>query len=351
MNAQPLDDHQDPDHVEHSEDVGRRLRAARVDRGLDLDRIAAQLHLKPSLIEALEAGRYEALPGSVFVTGYIRNYARQVGLDPEPLIAAYLSLERRAEPLRVRSQPRATGSDLGGSGFLLRLMTVVLVAGVAYLFVQWWQNRSPRVSELAWETASVLDSKGPSAAPDRVAPEVTNPPVTPVEGPSPSGRATAERSDVAPPHRVPATVAAAPMAETPMPSAAPEAPQDAPQDAPRADPDPSPALGLEPAGVAESAAPEAAQDSRDPVGAEQDDVILDFRGPCWVDVRDSAKSFSLTGEMTTGDRRILGGTPPYSLILGNASAVTVTVKGAPFDLTRVTKGNVARFKLDPAALP
>jgi cytoskeleton protein RodZ len=77
-------------------------------------------------------------------------------------------------------------------------------------------------------------------------------------------------------------------------------------------------------------------------------VVLEFRGPSWIDVRDSAKSFSLMGEMAKGDRRVLGGTPPYSLILGNASSVTVTVNGAPFDLTRVAKGNVARFKLNPA---
>jgi cytoskeleton protein RodZ len=70
-----------------------------------------------------------------------------------------------------------------------------------------------------------------------------------------------------------------------------------------------------------------------------------------VDVRDATKSFSLTGEMGKGDRRVLGGTPPYSLTLGNATVVAITVKGAPFDLTRVTKGSVARFKLDPANLP
>jgi cytoskeleton protein RodZ len=83
----------------------------------------------------------------------------------------------------------------------------------------------------------------------------------------------------------------------------------------------------------------------------QDEVVLEFHGPCWVDVRDAAKTFSLTGSMAKGDRRVLGGTPPYSLVLGSTSAVTVTVKGVPFDLSPVSKGNVARFKLDPAALP
>jgi cytoskeleton protein RodZ len=94
--------------------------------------------------------------------------------------------------------------------------------------------------------------------------------------------------------------------------------------------------------------PQAGPDQAPP---DQGGVVLEFRGPCWIDVRDSAKSFSLTGEMNNGDRRVLGGTPPYSLILGNANSARVTVNGVPFDLARVSKGNVARFKLDPAELP
>jgi cytoskeleton protein RodZ len=76
-------------------------------------------------------------------------------------------------------------------------------------------------------------------------------------------------------------------------------------------------------------------------------VVLEFRGPCWVDIRDAAKTFSLKGEMAKGDRRVLGGTPPYELKLGNAAAVSITVNGVPFDISRVARTNSPRFKLDP----
>ena len=76
-------------------------------------------------------------------------------------------------------------------------------------------------------------------------------------------------------------------------------------------------------------------------------VVLEFRGPCWVDIRDAAKTFSLKGEMAKGDRRVLGGTPPYDLKLGNAAAVAITVNGIPFDIARVARTNSPRFKLDP----
>lgn len=342
MNPQPLDDHQDSAHFEAGEGVGRRLRAARVERGLGLDQVASQLHLNPSLIDALEAGRYEALPGPVFVAGYIRNYARQVGLDPEPLIASYLSSNQHAGPTRVWVQPRATHSGLGGSAFLIRLMTVVLIAGVAYLFAQWWQNRAPTISELAGQPAALLDPEGPDETLDRPSPKSAEPPEPHVAGPSLTEGSPAERNVAMRPQTLPAAAVAVPVIETPIPPPAPASPPEATST------EPVPAdQATEPATVPESIA----QQDPEEASAEAGDVVLEFRGPCWVDVRDSAKSFSLTGEMSNGDRRVLGGTPPYSLILGNTSAVTVTVKGAPFDLTRVAKGNVARFKLDPATLP
>jgi cytoskeleton protein RodZ len=80
-------------------------------------------------------------------------------------------------------------------------------------------------------------------------------------------------------------------------------------------------------------------------------VVMEFTGPCWVDIRDSERRFKVFGEMGAGDRRVLEGTPPYSVILGNAAAVRITVAGEPFDLEGVARGNVARFTLDPERLP
>jgi cytoskeleton protein RodZ len=78
---------------------------------------------------------------------------------------------------------------------------------------------------------------------------------------------------------------------------------------------------------------------------------MSFAGPCWVDIRDSERKFKLFGEMGKGDRRVLEGKPPYSVILGNAAVVEVTVAGAPYDLSGVSHGNVARFTLDPGKMP
>ena len=77
-------------------------------------------------------------------------------------------------------------------------------------------------------------------------------------------------------------------------------------------------------------------------------VMIRFTGPTSVDIRDSTMNYALVGEMDKGDQYLLGGKPPYSLIIGNAAAVEILVGGKPFDYQSVVRGNVARFILDPA---
>lgn len=65
---------------------GEQLRLAREGRGLSLEQIAAELHLLPRLLRALEADDYASLPEPGFVRGYIRQYARLLQLPEEDLV-------------------------------------------------------------------------------------------------------------------------------------------------------------------------------------------------------------------------------------------------------------------------
>ncbi|MDX1377181.1 MAG: helix-turn-helix transcriptional regulator, partial [Burkholderiales bacterium] len=55
---------------------GAVLAQARVARGLSREAVAQQLKFSPRQIEALEAGRFDALPGIAVVRGMVRGYAR-----------------------------------------------------------------------------------------------------------------------------------------------------------------------------------------------------------------------------------------------------------------------------------
>ena len=70
------------------ETAGRLLAAERRRQNLSLADVSRQLRISERQLSALEDDRYDELPGPVFVRGFIRNYARLLKLDPEPLIAA-----------------------------------------------------------------------------------------------------------------------------------------------------------------------------------------------------------------------------------------------------------------------
>ena len=71
------------------ETVGPKLRDARTARGLSLEDVAAITKVPRSTLELLEKDQYATLPAAVFIRGFIRSYAKVVGLDPNPLVRAF----------------------------------------------------------------------------------------------------------------------------------------------------------------------------------------------------------------------------------------------------------------------
>lgn len=110
------------------EEIGRRLREARVARGITLQEVEEETRIRKKYIEALESGRTVLIPGEVYVKGFLRTYGNFLGLDGEALVQEYKERKSRAEapeeengsgPAEVRSaeaevaaaspdEPRAT---------------------------------------------------------------------------------------------------------------------------------------------------------------------------------------------------------------------------------------------------
>src|SRR5260370_18905735 len=66
--------------------VGGFLAAKRGERGLSLQQAAAATHIRLEHLRALEADEPELLPAPVYARGYLRTYARYLGLDEESLV-------------------------------------------------------------------------------------------------------------------------------------------------------------------------------------------------------------------------------------------------------------------------
>ena len=65
------------------------LVAARCKRGLSLDEIARNTKIRVHYLDAIEHGRFGALPGGVYNRSYIRQYARAISYDETKLLAYY----------------------------------------------------------------------------------------------------------------------------------------------------------------------------------------------------------------------------------------------------------------------
>ena len=73
---------------------GEKLRRQRELRGLSLEAISTVTKISPRMLHAIEDEHFDQLPGGVFNKGFVRAYARQVGLDEEEAIADYLAALR-----------------------------------------------------------------------------------------------------------------------------------------------------------------------------------------------------------------------------------------------------------------
>src|SRR5271155_2874380 len=76
---------------------GEKLRKQRELQGISLDAVSDTTKISTRLLRALEEEHFDQLPGGVFNKGFVRAYARQVGLNEEEAIADYLAALRESQ--------------------------------------------------------------------------------------------------------------------------------------------------------------------------------------------------------------------------------------------------------------
>jgi len=96
------------------EELGSLLREAREAKGLTLSEAQQTTRINSKYLQALEEGRYDQLPTQVHVRGYLRNYAKYLMLDPNPLLERYeLNQTSHAAIAPLNSEPQpSTGPAL-----------------------------------------------------------------------------------------------------------------------------------------------------------------------------------------------------------------------------------------------
>lgn len=79
------------------EDIGRRLQAARLAKGFTLQDAEDETRIRKKYLEGLETGRTTAIPGDVYVKGFLRTYGNFLDLDGEALVEEYKSVRATKE--------------------------------------------------------------------------------------------------------------------------------------------------------------------------------------------------------------------------------------------------------------
>lgn len=89
--------------------IGSDLKAARESRKISLDTISKRTKIPPKYLEALEEDRYDIFPSHTYAKGFIRAYAKIVGLDPAVLTRQF---NADNQPVEMRIQPKNIEAEL-----------------------------------------------------------------------------------------------------------------------------------------------------------------------------------------------------------------------------------------------
>lgn len=320
---------------------GETLRKARETRGLALNDVAVSLNLAPVALKNLESGAFDRLPGHTFARGYIRAYAKLMGMDQD---------------LLVREFDQVTGTDASGSSVnslgrleeparlsqgLLRMVTLTLLIVLVLAGFLWWQGDSASavvedvvltggIEQVEVESADGTTQIHPLEPEDQAA-ELIEQQATELDLDAGTASAAPAEPSASP------TPAVVPSEQAPAPEAS--APTSTPADAVPA------VIAVEPQAVASVAVTDAVANVTPVAGPGEGLLDIRFSANCWAQVTDAQGKVLFSALKRAGESISLAVKLPLELRLGYASGAQVAFNGKAVDITPYTTGETARLKL------
>ena len=347
--------------------AGTMLREAREASGLQMADLAGVMKVPVKKLEALEGDRFDELPDSVFVRALAASVCRTLKVNPATVLDKLPQSPRPQLDKRERSvyiPVHTPGFPVVKSllTFVLKpavlVVTALLLGVAALLFVPdtfnplaLWDSytatppappvpavRQPEKEEKVpvapveslLPAERIASSTAAPAAKVASAPGVAKPaaalalaaPAKVVVVPAVAAPAVPAKVASAPALAVPAKVASAPALAAPSKVAS------------------APALAV-PAKVASAAAAVAVPSTPANPGL----LVFKAREKSWLRVQDSSGKIVFEKTMANGEVASASGQLPLAVVIGNASAIEVTVRGKPLSLDTLSKSNVAHFEV------
>ena len=321
-----------------TQSVGAGLREVRERLGWRLDDLASSLRIRLEFLEAIEAGNLQALPGAAYRAGFVRTYARALGLDPEEILRRFRAAGELHDSAKAEMRFIAPVPDSGvpkGAAILVGAVLLLAGYGVWYHYSSTQRRMAEKVPAVPAQLAPLATppkievapvTAAPSQPPAPAAAQPTQPPATApaqAKAPAPAGTGTATTTAPSTGTQAPALPAATATATQATGIAAPSATTSPP---PPGNGTPAPAAPAPGAGVV--------------ISATQD---------AWIEVHDAQGNILFSKVLHPGESWPVPQEPGLTMTTGNAGGTVIMnngVAGAPLGGVGVVLHGI---QLTPAA--
>ena len=325
---------------------GHLLREAREERGYSQKEAARDLHLTSKVIDALEESNFDIISSSLFARGYIRSYARHLGLDGQALVAEFDAIygvpNQNKKPMPGVHQ---LGQQSKPGDTWVKLISIIFVIGLVVASVLWWQHQNggsmlQRLNKVTLsDTAAdlVVESLGEDDNSSDMELLAANP--------SEVGTTVSDDQTAATEAPVQALDVAEIVAVKPVVTALTEAVSVSPE---MSDVSDSSALNPEIIAVPAVAQTEESTGAADvaALGPNEALLMMAFDKDCWVEIKDGNGKMVLSDLYASGSTIEQVVTAPIEILLGRSSGVTqMTFNGEVIDLKPHTRKDIARLTL------
>lgn len=169
-----------------SQSLGEKLRLAREERGISITEVAEATRISPHYLQAIEVDDYRTLPGGIFNKGFIKSFAKYVGVDEQEALADYARIvnagseEQAADAPLNRYRPEVLTDDRAGGSMIPTVIGAVVILAIvtaAVLFgLNYLQNRQsePVANTSAPGANSNINAAIPVATPQPAVPEMAS---------------------------------------------------------------------------------------------------------------------------------------------------------------------------------
>lgn len=155
---------------------GQMLREARFAQDQSEAQVATRLYLSRSVVRFIENDQYDKLPGTTFVRGYLRSYARLVNVPGDKVMEAFDALGVAKEHAPMLAPITRVKKEVSVNDSSIRWVTYLIIATLIGLVVVWWRSHSEKIEDVVADPATTTSATA-TAADDNVAPAVAAEPV------------------------------------------------------------------------------------------------------------------------------------------------------------------------------